>query len=231
MRAEFEPSVGVLAIDAAPEERQTFIAKTYAHLAGAIFATVALDAGYFVSGLAEPMVGLLTASWLLTLALFMGAGMLANYWAIRATSPAMALAGLSLYVLAASVLLVPMLAYAAAVAGPQAIPAAALVTLSVFGALTAYAFVTRQDFTFVGGALALGSGVALALVIGSVIFGLNLGLWFSVGMVALAGGYVLRDTSRMMSVYRTDQYDAAALSLYASIALMFWYVLRIFSRR
>ena len=54
-----------------------------------------------------------------------------------------------------------------------------------------------------------------------------LGLWFSAGMVLLAAGYVLYYTSNVLYHYRTDQHVAASLALFAAIALLFWYILRI----
>ena len=50
---------------------------------------------------------------------------------------------------------------------------------------------------------------------------------------ALAGARILYDTSNVLHHYRTDQHVAAALELFSSVALLFWYVMRIFlaSRR
>ena len=47
-------------------------------------------------------------------------------------------------------------------------------------------------------------------------------------MVVFACGYILYYTSNILHHYRTDQYVAAALALFASVALLFWYVLQIF---
>jgi FtsH-binding integral membrane protein len=69
---------------------------------------------------------------------------------------------------------------------------------------------------------------AALLIVASVIFGFNLGTWFSVGMVVLAGAAILYDTSNVLHHYSEDRYVAAALELFASVALMFWYVLRLF---
>ena len=44
-------------------------------------------------------------------------------------------------------------------------------------------------------------------------------------MVALACGYILYDTSNVVRRYRTDQHVAAALALFASVALLFYYIL------
>jgi FtsH-binding integral membrane protein len=54
-----------------------------------------------------------------------------------------------------------------------------------------------------------------------------LGIWFSAAMIVFASGYILYDTSNVLHHYRTDQYVAASLALFASVALLFWYVLRI----
>jgi len=58
--------------------------------------------------------------------------------------------------------------------------------------------------------------------------GLSLGLWFSGAMVLLACASILYSTSNVLRYYRTDQYVAASLTLFASVALLFWYVLQIF---
>jgi FtsH-binding integral membrane protein len=50
-------------------------------------------------------------------------------------------------------------------------------------------------------------------------------------MVALAGGAILYDTSNVLHHYPEDRYVAAALELFASVALMLWYVLRLFLSR
>ena len=48
---------------------------------------------------------------------------------------------------------------------------------------------------------------------------------FAVAMVGLAAVAILYSTSNIIHYYRTDQYVAAALSLFAAVALMFYYVL------
>jgi FtsH-binding integral membrane protein len=50
-------------------------------------------------------------------------------------------------------------------------------------------------------------------------------------MVAFAGTAILYQTSNVLHRFRTDQHVAAALVLFASVALLFWYILRIFSSR
>ena len=59
------------------------------------------------------------------------------------------------------------------------------------------------------------------------LFGFQLGTFFSVAMVGLAGAAILYDTSNVLHHYPEDRYVGAALALFASVALMFWYVLRL----
>ena len=90
---------------------------------------------------------------------------------------------------------------------------------------------TRTDFSFLGPILVIAGFVALGVILISILFDFTLGLLFSAIMVVFAAGAILYDTSKVMKHYRTDQHVAAALSLFASVALLFWYILRIFMRR
>jgi FtsH-binding integral membrane protein len=107
------------------------------------------------------------------------------------------------------------------------------VTLVGFTALTLVVFTTRKNFSFLGVVLKWAGIVALLLIVAGAIFGFQLGTFFSVAMIALAGGSILYDTSKVLHEYPEDRYVGAALELFASVALLFWYVLRLFlgSRR
>ena len=50
-------------------------------------------------------------------------------------------------------------------------------------------------------------------------------------LVAFAGTAILYETSNVLHRFNTNQHVAASLTLFASIALLFWYILRIFSSR
>ena len=76
-----------------------------------------------------------------------------------------------------------------------------------------------------------GGILALVAIVSAVLFGFQLGTWFSVAMIGFAGAAVLYDTSNILQHYPEDRYVGAALQLFASIALMFWYVLRLFTSR
>jgi FtsH-binding integral membrane protein len=226
------------AVAAAPEEaRRTFIRKTYTHLAAAIYAFVMLEWLMVQMGLdqrALQMIGSSRWAWLGVLGAFMVVGWIADSWAQSSTSIGKQYAGLSLYVLAQAVIFLPMIGIAKFMtvnAAGQEIPiigAAGITTLLMTAGLTAYAFISKQDFSFLGGILNIIGWGAMALILVSAIFGFDLGVWFSAAMIIFASGYVLYYTSNILQVYRTDQYVAAALALFAAVALLFWYVLRIF---
>jgi len=97
--------------------------------------------------------------------------------------------------------------------------------------LIATAMITRKDFSFLRGMLVWGGMLALGGIFASIMFGFQLGTWFSVAMIGFAGAAVLYDTSNIMHHYPQDRYVAAAMALFASIALLFWYILRIFMNR
>lgn len=214
------------------DERISFIRKTYAHLLAAVVAFIGIEFGLFASGIGYAVAeSMLSVSWLLVLGLFMGIGWLANWWAMKDTSPALQYAGLALYVVAEAVIFVPLLAVAAAYSDPSVIPMAGVTTLVVFAGLTVAVFATKKDFSFLRTGLVVASFLALGAIVAAILFGFNLGLLFSIAMAGLASGYILYYTSNVLHHYRPDQHVAAALALFSAVALLFWYILRIFMAR
>ncbi|MGE0788004.1 MAG: Bax inhibitor-1 family protein [Sandaracinaceae bacterium] len=226
-------ATGYTAAEASVEARASFIMKTYAHLVGAIFAFVGLEFALFAAHIPERIAPYMQGSgWLLVLGLFIAVSWIADRWARSSTSKAMQYVGLGLYVVAEALIFMPLLLVASWYY-PDAIPSAAVVTLILFGGLTGIVFLTRKDFSFLRGILGVAALGALGLIVCSILFGFSLGIVFSAAMIVLAGGYILYYTSNVLHHYRTDQYVAAALALFSAVALLFWYVLRIFmqSRR
>jgi FtsH-binding integral membrane protein len=213
------------------EERADFISRTYAHLFGAMIGFTIFETFLFKSGLAETIARtLLGVNWLLVLGGFMIVGWFASRTAMNATSTASQYGALAAFVAAEAIIFVPLL-YIANLTAPGVINSAATVTLLGFAGLTAIAFMTRKDFSFLGGILRWGFIIALVLIVAGVLFGFQLGTFFSVAMIALAGGAILYDTSNILHHYPQDRHVAAALSLFSSVALMFWYVLQLFISR
>ena len=210
------------------DRRARFLTRTYSNLLGAILGFTVLEVMLFTNGLAEPIARtMLGGSWLVVLGAFMLVSWLASRAAMNATSLATQYAALAGFVVAEAIIFVPLL-YIANTTAPGTIQSAALVTMMGFVGLTAVAFSTRKDFSFLGGTLRWIGVMALVLIVASVIFGFELGTWFSIGMVTFAGVAVLYDTSNVLHHFPEDRYVGAAMQLFASVALMFWYVLRIF---
>ncbi|PSB57261.1 Bax inhibitor-1/YccA family protein [Chamaesiphon polymorphus] len=212
-----------------PRERAEFIRKTYAHLAGAVGAFIAIETFLVQSGIAETLSRALTGgfTWLAVIAGFSLLGWFSRGLASRADSVSLQYLGLGIYVVAEALLFAPLIFIASRMSDPTVIPTAGILTALMFVGLTAVALTTGKDFTFLGGALKIGGFVALGLIICSVLFQFSLGLFFSVFMVGFAMAAILYDTSQIMTQFSKDQYVAASLSLFASVALLFWYVLRI----
>jgi len=211
--------------------RASFISRTYAHVALAILGFAGIETYFFSTGIAETLTrAMLGFNWLLVLGAFMLVGWLASHVAHRVESKPLQYLALAGFVLAESIIFVPLL-YIAATTQPGIIESAAGVTLLGTGGLTAVAFITRKDFSFLRGILVWGGVLALVAIASSILFGLQMGTWFSVAMIGFAGAAVLYDTSNVMHHYPEDRYVAAALELFASVALMFWYVLRLFMSR
>jgi hypothetical protein len=212
----------------AVQSRATFIIKTYNHLFAAIAAFTLIEVALFRSGYAETIAtSLLGVNWLLVLGGFVVVSWMASRAAHTAESLVVQYAALAGFVTAQAIIFVPML-YIADLYAPGAIKSATVVTLTGFAGLTFVAFTTRKDFSFLGGMLRWGGIVAILAIVGGVLFGFQLGTWFSVAMVGLAGAAILYDTSNIINNFPEDRYVGAALELFASVALMFWYVLRIF---
>lgn len=222
------------AADALPEERAAFIRKTYLHLAGAIALFILLEGYLMFSGaglmLTQTLLGT-KYSWAIVLIAFMGVSWLANWWANSAASKPLQYLGLILYTIAEAIIFAPLLFLAALRSGDgyEMMAKAGIVTIGLFLGLTAVVFLTRKDFSFLGPILMIGGFIALGVIFSGIIFGFNLGNIFSFVMVAFAGGAILYDTSNVLHRYNTNQHVAAALSLFASVALLFWYIVRIFS--
>ena len=210
--------------------RGAFIAKTYNHLLGSIFAFTALSFFFYQSGISYKILEFVSSfgyGWMMLLGGFMAASWVATHLAHSSQSKATQYSSLIGFIIAEAVIFAPMLLIAASYAD-GVIQSAATVTLVGFGLLTAIVFYTRKDFSFMRGMLMWGFGLALVAIVGGLIFGFQLGTWFSVAMIGLSGAAILYDTSNVLHHYPEDRYVGAALQLFASVAMMFWYVLRLF---
>lgn len=225
----------LFAIDAAESERAGFLRRTYLHLFGAILAFIGLEAIFFnvinVDQVIRNM-AMGNGGKVAILVIFLGfiaASWVARHWAHNAASPGLQYLGLGLYTVAEAIFFIPILWVATKIdaAGGNVIPTAGVITLLTFGGLTTIVLVSGADFSFLRTALMIGCWTAFVVIIAAIIMGFNLGILFCGAMVLLACGFILYDTSNVLHHYRTDQHVGAALELFASVALLFWYVLRI----
>lgn len=207
--------------------RALFLSRTYAHLLGALSAFALLEVLLFKSGVAHGLarVGVFE-NWLVVLGACVVVSWLGSHLAARATTLAAQYAGLVLYVCLQAVIFVPLLSIAL-LRNPGSVAASGFTTLLLVGALTAIAFVSRHDFSYLGTVVKWGFACALVLLVVSLLVGFSLGLTFSVLMVGLAGAAILHKTSQLLLHAPHERHVAAALELFASVVLMFWYVLRI----
>ena len=214
-------------------EQATFYRKTYSHVAMALLAFIVVEA-ILINIVPESLIVSMVSSpfvWLLILGGFWLGSMLANKWT-QAQDKSTQYRGLGIYVLLEAIIFLPMIYIAIDLSdGLAIISQAGIITLSLFAGLTAVVFLTRVDFSFLRTILVVGGFLALGLIVAGALFSFDLGLWFSVAMVALAAGGILYETYNIKNVYSTDQYVAAALQLFSSVMLLFWYVLRILLSR
>ncbi|MBC3920565.1 US12 family protein [Undibacterium sp. CY18W] len=207
--------------------RERFISKTFNHLGGAILSFTAIEVILFKTGVAEVLAkGMMTMSWIIILGAFMLVGWLASRAAHTVESLAMQYVALAAYILAEAIIFIPILFIANQLA-PGAIANAGLITVLATVGLVGVAYMSRKDFSFLGSILKWAGLVALVLIASGLIFGFQLGMFFSVAMVALSGAAILYDASNVIHHYPEDRYVGASLQLFASVAMMFWYVLRI----
>lgn len=223
-------------------ERVSFIQRTYLHLAGSVAALVGIEAlllrsldtqagkAFFAAWFGNPL------SLLFVLAFFIGGGFLARYLARAAMPVPVKYLGLAMYTVLEALILLPILYVAThnpKYGGMDIVNQAAVLTLVVFGGLTLTVLITKKDFSFLGYGLMLASWLLLGVIIVAIVMpllggpALNLGMWFSFLVIALACGYILYDTSNVLHHYGTDEHVGASLELLSDVVLLFYYILRV----
>ena len=210
--------------------KRAFLVRVYLHLTGALTAFALFEAWMLTSGVGDRVYDrLVSVPWILILAAFMVVGWLARKvaWKIR-SKPAQYLA-LASYVVAKGLIVLPLLVRVQR-SVPGALEGAVQLTLLAAVGLTWVAWSTGADFSFLRGLLRWGGILAILAIVGALSFGWHLGTWFNVGMIGLAGAAILEDTSWILRRYRGGREVAAALSLFASVAMMFFYLLRQMAR-
>lgn len=217
-------------------DRVAFLRRTYVHLGGALVAFALIAGGMMIftpeTSLAFSKWALAGQwNWLLVLGLFMLVGFGAEKLARSETSRGLQYAGLALAVAAQGLLLQPLLwvlltQFGGSVA-TTLLTQAVVITVAVFVGLTLTVFLTRKDFSFLRGVLVVASFGALGIIVAAIAFGFSLGAVFAGAMVVLMAGYILYQTSLVMSHFPPTSHVAAALMLFSTVATLFWYVLHL----
>lgn len=222
----------VLVANSTDVERETFYKKTYLHVALAILAFIGVEAVLLKTVPPELIASMFQQKyiWLLIIGVFWMASILANKWALS-QSKSTQYFGLGFYIVLEAVIFMPLIFIAMVYSGPKVIFQAATLTVAMFAGISAVAFTSKRDFSFLRNIIVIGGFIAIGLIVAGMIFGFNLGLWFSVGMVILASATILYQTSKLKDSYATNQYVGASLQLFASIMLLFWYLLSILMSR
>ncbi|MAE77253.1 MAG: hypothetical protein CMJ85_10340 [Planctomycetes bacterium] len=212
----------ITAAKASSAERLTFLRKTYSLvlLGIAVFASTAMAAQEVgvVNDIAKSLFGM---GWLLML-VWIGSAFLVR---AVARTPGVGMVLYLAYAAFLGIMITPLLLDATDSVGP-----AAIMTLSIFGGLTAYVFVTKHDFSFLGGILAIGMFAMIGIAIVGMIFGLQMGAWYSIGGALLFSGYILYDTSNILHRCRIDEPLPAAIELFVDIVMLFWFILSLLNR-
>jgi len=223
-----------LLIESTNEVRVAFYKKTYAHVAGGVLLFVLFE--YFLlqsDAIVEFMLSMTEGwRWLVMLGGFMLITSYAESTVLKTADKNIQYMAYALYVFAQALIFVPLLAIAIYYTeSVDLIQQAAIVTLALFVGISSIVFITKKDFSFIKTGLTIGFFIAIGLIVAGTLFGFNLGLWFSVAMCLLAGGSILYQTSNLVNKYGTEDYIPASLGLFASLMLLFWYVLQIFMSR
>ncbi|MFQ5556389.1 MAG: Bax inhibitor-1 family protein, partial [Acidimicrobiales bacterium] len=215
--------------------RGDFIVRVYQHLLGAVLAFVVFEALLFNIGAAERIYDFVAGGgyrWLIIRGGFMVGQWFVAQAAADMLNPSKQYGALFAMAALEALIFAPFLYYLFEIEndGATTVAAAALITALGFGGLTVVALITRKDLSFLRPMVMFGFVAALVLIVAAVMFGFDLGVWFSVAMITLAGMAILYQTQQVLRQYPEQAHVAAALVLFASLMTMFWYVLRLVSQ-
>jgi modulator of FtsH protease len=202
-------------------ERATLVRRTY----GLVFASVFITAGAVVATQQSPeLLGMVSQHPIITVLLMFGSLIMA-----QRTAPPFNLGLVALFTALEGMFLAPFLMLAEARA-PGITAQAGILTLSTFGVLTAYALLSRRDFSAWGAFFMVGLWVLIACMFLNMFFPTALGsLWIAGGIVLVFSGLLVFDTWRIVrsGQYGPDDYVPAALNIYLDLLNLFLGIVRL----
>lgn len=217
------PTLNTVA-NASPEVRANFIRSTYLLFLSGILCSVVVGtltlSSYALTRLAF---GIVTNLWL-SVILILGGSYVAQ---AVARKPGINMVGLYGFTGLIGFLMAPILR----LYQPALVGQAAFLAVLVFSALSAYALISKANFSFLGGFVFVGMVTVVVAGIANAAFfhSSGLGYWLAWACLIFSSGWVLYDTSRMVHDYQPNENVAAALGLYISFFNIFMSILRILS--
>jgi modulator of FtsH protease len=204
------------------EERMSFVRKVYAlFFAATLFAIVGVGVGLSYRPL------LLFAFQHPYVMFFAMLGGVMGAQAVRHV-PGVNLVALFGFTALTGVVISPLIAVYTRL-NPASILQAGVLTVGIFGGLTAYVFISKKDFSFMRGMVVTGLIVVfLASMLNFFIVGSS-AFAFAISCAALLlfSGFVLYDTSNIIRRYPVNEYVSGALALYLDAFNIFLALLRI----
>jgi FtsH-binding integral membrane protein len=206
-------------------ERATLVKRTYAVVLAGVVLTIAGVAFTFSQPallqavVAHPFITMICAFAPLLLA-------------TRARTAFPANIGLALlFTFTMGVMISPVI-YVYALTQPGLITQAGMLTLSSFGVLTGYAWVSKRDFSAWGSFLVVGLWVLIGTSLLNIFFqNETASLWLAGASVLVFSGLLIYDTWRLRNVYGPDDYVQAAVAIYLDLLNMFMAILRLLGGR
>jgi modulator of FtsH protease len=212
---------GATAAQASLADRLSFIRKVYAlFFIATIFAIGGVALGFMFPPL---MVAMASSPWIVLLLMIGG---VIGAQAVRHV-PGVNLLALFGFTTLTGVIISPVLYYIS-LTNPASIIQAGVLTVGIFGGLTAYVFISRRDFSFLRGMVVTGLIVVILAGLLNIFIGSTaLGFAVAAATLLLFSGFVLYDTSNIIRRYPTNEYIAGALSLYLDAFNIFLALLRL----
>ncbi len=215
------------------EARLGFLRRTYSWLLGAVFMCVTMMVMFWHSPFFEPVILFMAnTSWLLVLALFIGFSWMGDIMAHRVDSKALQFIGLSVVVGAYAIIFSYLFVVSGVMVEGYGVDGsvlfhALLLTLATFSILTSIVFITKQDFSILRTGLIVMTFLALGAIVAGALFGFTLGLGFAVVMVGFSSALIIYQTSNILHHYPPNRHMGAAVALFSSVGMLFWYLFMI----
>lgn len=133
------------------------------------------------------------------------------------------------FVFISGITLYPAIAHYAYAGGGAIVMQAFILTIAIFGGLTAYAYYSKRDFSFLRGMLMVGLFVLIGAGIISLFTGGlgSMNMLFTILGVLIFSGFVLFDVSQYKHGVPEQFIPLAVLSMYLTFINLFLYLLRL----